>query len=71
MKLKPLQIGQLNLTPKMLIALAGALFIFGVGLGVTIASNFESSFALIGCSIISILMVAYTLWQRRYQEPLL
>jgi hypothetical protein len=59
MKLKPLKIGQVTITPKMLLALIGALFILGVGIGVTVASASNSKFALLICTIVSLLIVVY------------
>ena len=44
----------------MLIAMAGAFFILGIGIGVTAASGNKTPFALFACSIITIAIVAYT-----------
>jgi membrane protein implicated in regulation of membrane protease activity len=60
MKLKPLKIGQVIITPKMLIALIGAIFILGIGIGVTLVSKDNSKFALFICIIISVAIVVYT-----------
>lgn len=60
MKLKPLKIGQVIITPKMLIALIVALFILGIGIGVTVASMDNSKSTLLICTIISIVIVVYT-----------
>lgn len=64
MKLKTLKIEQFNVTPKMLIAFIGALFILGIGIGATVASPNTSKFALficlIVCLIVSITIVLYT-----------
>ena len=59
-KLKPLKIGQVIITPKMLISLIVALFILGIGIGVTVASPNNSQFTLFICSIISIILIVYT-----------
>lgn len=60
MKLRPIKIGQVFITPKMLFAIIGAFFILGIGIGVTVASPENSKFALLGCAIISIAIVVYT-----------
>jgi hypothetical protein len=60
MKLKPLNIGQVIITPKMLIALTGAFFILGIGIGVTVALPDHSKLALFICTNISIAIVVYT-----------
>ena len=60
MKLISLKIGQITITTNMLISLVGALFILGIGIGVTVASPNNSKFALFICAIISIAIVAIT-----------
>ena len=65
MKLKPLKIGQLTITPKMLLSLIGALFIQGMGIGATVASTNNSKLALLVCTIISIIIVFYTFSKKR------
>ncbi len=60
MKLRPLKIGQVVITPKILVALIGAFLVLGIGIGVTVASPNNSQFALFVCTIISIIIVAYT-----------
>lgn len=60
MKLKSIKIGQLTITPKMLLSLIGALFIQGMGIGAAAASTNNSKLALLVCTIISIVIVFYT-----------
>ena len=65
MKLKSLKLGNVEIKPKTLIALIGALLIFGIGIGATVASPNDSRFALIACSIISLAIVVYTFSRNR------
>jgi len=60
MKLKSLKIGQVIITPKMLLSLIGAFLILGMGIGATSASPNNSKFALLVCTIISLVIVVYT-----------
>ncbi|MBX2815182.1 MAG: hypothetical protein KTR24_04265 [Saprospiraceae bacterium] len=60
MKLRPLKIGQLTITPKMLLLLIGALFILGIGIGATAARPNDSKSALVVCTGISMAIVGYT-----------
>jgi hypothetical protein len=64
MKSRPLKIGQVIVTTKMLTALLGALFILGVGIGVTVASPDNSKFALFICAIISLVVVVFAFSKR-------
>jgi hypothetical protein len=60
MKLKPLRIRQLIITPKILLSLIGAFLILGMGIGATAASPNNSQFTLLFCSIISLIIVVKT-----------
>ncbi len=60
MKLKPVKIGQLILAPKTILTLLSALLVLGIGIGVTVASGKSADFFLFGCTIISILLIAYS-----------
>lgn len=64
MKLRPLKIGDLTLRPKMYLSLSGALLIFGMGVGVTVASPGNSKFALILCSLISLAIVFFVFFRK-------
>jgi hypothetical protein len=60
MKLRPIKIGQLTISPKRYLAIAGAFLILGIGIGATIASQSDSKFALFFCTILSIGIVLFS-----------
>ena len=57
MKLRTLKIGKLIITPKMLSVFIFACFIQGIGIGASVASPNNSQFALVSCSIISLIIL--------------
>mgnify|MGYP001600471582 CR=1 FL=1 len=68
MKLKSLKIGQVIITPKMLLSLIGAFLILGMGIGATAALPNNSKLALLVCTIISLVIVAYTFLKKEKTE---
>ncbi|MFO7370078.1 MAG: hypothetical protein R6X09_07415 [Bacteroidales bacterium] len=59
MELKPLKIGKSTIKPKKAILLA--LLIIGFGIGITAALQEKNLIILIGCSLIGISIIVFTL----------
>ncbi|WP_130963677.1 hypothetical protein [Hyunsoonleella flava] len=64
MQLKPIKIGKLIISPKKFLALLGAIFIVGIGIGVTVASKNNSKFPIIFCTIIAVAIIATTFFRK-------
>ena len=60
MKLETLKIGQVIITPKMSLLLIGAFLVLGMGIRATVASSNNSQFALLICSIVSVIIIVKT-----------
>jgi len=63
MKLRPIKIGQLILTPNTILTLLVAFLVLGIGIGVTVASGKSADFFLFVCTFISIILIAYSFFK--------